>query len=355
MVPGLAGDEAHKRNLILLILFLFHLLPSVKPMKLQFFVVGSLVTFLLAAAGCESRQRSEPAAAAPKRYLSICGVAWSNGPVSSATMDPFVVEARVSAKELKPVNQILDFDETGLPKFPQKLTIVGSEGTCETKFTMPISVNVSRIIGSGGTTEHGYRLLAGPVSNDVMIPNYGSSGLFEFDRSDLKREDNLGLASAKVQRGWAAMIRPSGFPPLRTIRITTGRPALDQVGQIQSVAERAAAAVPYAALVTVEPGAKFSEGVEFIFLRAEASGMETTLDLYRIEQDGTTRRELTIKSGEYASFNRRNCTWTHSSTLPTADQAKHLPCFVQEAIFAAYEASNKSLKFFSGLIVPTFP
>jgi hypothetical protein len=370
-VPGLAGDEAHDRVLNLPILFLCLLLPSVKPMKLQFFVVGSLITFLFTAAGCESGQRSEPAAAtanrrplplwssakvdaAARRYLQICSLKWEDDGARAAMTELGECEAQVTNTQYKPVKQLLVFDNTSVSEFPKQLTLNGSLAICETKFNMPISMDVYRAKGSTVDWDHAYRIVAGPVSGGLTTPGYGSSGMFELDRNDWSSGGTEELASARLHDGWAAMVRPSGFPPLRTIRITTGRPTFIPNGPVQAGVAPATATYDYAVLVAVSPGASPELGFEYVFMRAEKSGQETTLEFNSIATGAQQSKKFYIKSGQYAIFDRSKNTWTLKTALPTASEVGGFPLYVKEAICGALNSPN-SLVFFSGATKPACP
>ena len=145
------------------------------------------------------------------------------------------------------------------------------------------------------------------------------------------------LAGAAVDAGWAAMIRSTGKPPLRTIRITTGRPALDTRTQTGSAPQPPSSNLPpapeYCVLVAIEPESTSDKGIEYYF---HAAPKDTTHTLWlRVGKDDK-KKLVELQSGYYIRVDRAQATEDITPLpFPTKDDLLNHPKWLQDAINAA--------------------
>ncbi|MCX5690180.1 MAG: hypothetical protein NTV94_10435 [Planctomycetota bacterium] len=289
------------------------------------------LTLALAAAACATSYRPRPASQA-----AVTTVLPS--PVNICLAAPDATEPMPDAEKvptITPVVQKLLVQYNGVQS---SYTIAGSASPCLCNYTVDTRFEVSRT-----TDIHPpYTFWAGPLSGHRPLP-----GAFLLDRSDWDLDDKLGVASVSIQQGWGMMIRPRGYPPLRTIRITTGRPRFHiKTDNAPAQTEPLAApTVRYAILGIIEPGATYANGHEYFFMREAKAGEEEKLTLMSISDGAQT---TTLSSGEYVAFDRKTGTFEKPAKLPSLEDLSKAPFkdFVKEAVCAAFKASNE--RFFSG-------
>lgn len=219
-----------------------------------------------------------------------------------------------------------------------KQHIAGDPQPCLFTHAVPMSMKVSR---DGGQTVD-YTVWAGPLSE-----NSPRSGSFLFDRSDWSLPANHGIASISLHQGWGMMIRHHGYPPLRTIRVTTGRPRLHLEFDAAATLVKPATAskLQYAILGIIQPDATDDSGLEYFFMGKANPGEETKITLVSISD---VNEKADLISGQYVAFDRQSGKFGKVAALPELkelEEASFRP-FVKEAVCAAYKASGE--KFFSG-------
>lgn len=154
------------------------------------------------------------------------------------------------------------------------------------------------------------------------------------DTTDYTAGSVTELASAIVDSGWAAMIRSTGKPPLRTIRITTGRPALNTSLAAHAATHGPAVTAPmateYAVLVALSPDAlDENTGVEYYFLAARPNE-DCSLDL--TVRDGASSPRLLLKSGSYLRVDRSSPQNPTIKPFPSSKELPSMPAWLQKAI-----------------------
>jgi hypothetical protein len=213
--------------------------------------------------------------------------------------------------------------------------------------------------------EASYEMYAGSLPSADL----NSKWALAIDQCDLDLPANQGMASTKLIAGWVVFVRSTGFPPVRTVRVTTGRPMLlpDLEAQEPNQPEfnpsrlrnqqRALADTPplpsnaYSLLAAIEPGAKAHSGKEYFFVINLPQG--ATITLRRIADDGSlvAGEEVVLKDSQYVCYNRAQYEkgWSTPTSLPSlaelADLTKHPP-FVKDAVCASYNYAKK--QFFTG-------
>lgn len=287
----------------------------------------SVTGLLLAAAGCCGRSADRKAVDATKEdprlsNVTICQ-AWEpvNGPAPEAQRVPTVT----------PILQHV-LVQYNLSQIHQD--IPGQTQPCLFTHTIPMRMEVTR----KDDKPPPYTVWAGPLSQETT-----RMGSFLFDRSDWGLPGNEGLASISLQRGWGMMIRHHGYPPLRTIRITTGRPRYHVA---DNALPAAASSLQYAILAVIEPNADDNTGLEYFFMRRADPNEEAKLTLMSIS-DGT--QTATLISGQYVAFDRVSGKFGPVAPLPTLkalQNTDNFKPFVKEAVCAAYKASKE--QFFTG-------
>jgi hypothetical protein len=145
------------------------------------------------------------------------------------------------------------------------------------------------------------------------------------------------LGGGVVDAGWAAMIRSTGKPPLRTIRITTGRPAFDTKAQSSEFPTQQQSALQQATefcvLVAIEPEATSDKGVEYYFLAAQKATTHT-LWLYVGKED--KEKLVQLHSGHYIRVDREKANEDIKPIpFPTKNDLVNHPKWLQDAIDAA--------------------
>lgn len=290
----------------------------------------SATTLLIAAAGGCWREADPPAPAAATvpvpAPVNICLAAPAE-PVPTPDADRKI-------PTISPVDQSLLVQYNGVQSNHK---IAGQIAPCLCTHTVSTRFEVTREQG----THPPYTIWAGPLSGQGNRP-----GSFLLDRSDWSLTDKLGIASISLQEGWAMMVRPSGYPPLRTIRITTGRPRFHLENAPAPATNQAAAPTTrYAILGVIEPGATTDSGLEYFFMREAKPGEEEKLTLLSISEGTQT---TTLSSGEYVAFDRKAGTFDKPAKLPTFEDLSKPPfkSYVKEAICAAFKASGE--RFFAG-------
>lgn len=122
------------------------------------------------------------------------------------------------------------------------------------------------------------------------------AGVVSLDRCRLKLGKDLLDPGACVLAGWAGIIRPiGGMPPIRTIRISPGRPK-------RHAAPSTFASDPYVMLHILQEGATAGAGIEYVMLRALAAPVK--LDLLLLDAKGDTLSTFTLKSGSPLRLDR---------------------------------------------------
>ncbi|MEI7658288.1 MAG: hypothetical protein WCK33_09515 [Phycisphaerae bacterium] len=142
---------------------------------------------------------------------------------------------------------------------------------------------------STGPAPHAYDFWAGLHSS---MP----AGIVAIDRCRLKIGASLLDQGACLEAGWAGIIRSlGGMPPIRTIRISPGRPKLQ-------AAAATFASDPYVMLHLLEPGATADKGVEYLMMRAVAKPVKMALLL--LDAKGDTLSTFTLASGSPLRLDR---------------------------------------------------
>jgi hypothetical protein len=122
------------------------------------------------------------------------------------------------------------------------------------------------------------------------------AGVVALDRCRLKLGGNMLDQGACLEAGWAGVFRPlGGMPPIRTIRISPGRPKLHATPSAFS-------GDPYAMLSILEPGATPRSGIEYVMLGP--SKKSVTMTLLLLDPDDNQVHPFTIKSGEAMRLDR---------------------------------------------------
>ncbi|MCX5690178.1 MAG: hypothetical protein NTV94_10425 [Planctomycetota bacterium] len=178
-----------------------------------------------------------------------------------------------------------------------------------------------------------YRIRLGTYEKPCQV-----TAQLRLDLVDIEPSTNIdNLAGAAVDAGWAAMIRSAGKPPLRTIRITTGRPALDARTQTGSAPQPPSSNLPpapeYCMLVAIEPEATSDKGVEYYFL---AAPKDTTHTLWLEVGKGKEKKRVDLPSGNYICVNRAEADpGIKPIPFPKKDHLINYPKWLQDAIDAA--------------------
>lgn len=108
------------------------------------------------------------------------------------------------------------------------------------------------------------------------------------DRRRLTEGVGLLDQGACLEAGWAGIIRSlGGMPPIRTIRISPGRPKLE--ARASSIGSE-----PCAMLHLLKEGATPTSGIEYVMLRAMAAPL--TMNLLLLDPKGSTPSSFTLKS-----------------------------------------------------------
>ncbi len=145
-------------------------------------------------------------------------------------------------------------------------------------------------------------------------------GVVTIDRCRLSLGADLLDQGACVEAGWAGIIRPlGGMPPIRTIRISPGRPKL-------LASESSFTKDPYSIVHLIEPGADAAKGLEYLTLKALAAAVK--LDLLLLDASGNTIQPFTLASGSPLRLDRATNTLTPApATLePWAADALRRAC-----------------------------
>ncbi len=301
-------------------------------------MILSVTGLLLAAAGCGGGPDDSKSVDAGKTPTPMPAPSPAPSPVTICQPLLPVPGPGPDAQRL-PLNLPVAQDVSVLyQSVPIQQKIAGDPQPCLFTYAVPMRMTVSR--DGGQTTD--YTVWAGPLSE-----NSPRSGSFLFDRSDWGLPNNQGLASISLHQGWGMMIRHHGYPPLRTIRVTTGRPRLHfEFDPATTLIQPAAASkLQYAILGVIEPDAADDSGLEYFFMRNANPGEEAKITLVSIS-DGNEKAKLS--SGQYVAFDRKSGKFGKVAALPELKELEETAFkpFVKEAVCAAYKASGE--KFFSG-------
>jgi hypothetical protein len=157
----------------------------------------------------------------------------------------------------------------------------------ELRLRLDATVTVSEeVAGSKGLV---YDFHAGPHSTL-------REGVVTIDRCRLALGPDLLDQGACAEAGWAGIIRSlGGMPPIRTIRISPGRPKL-------RAAATSFATDPYAMLHILQEGASPASGIEYLMLKGLASDVK--LDLLLLDAKGGTMSPFTLRSGSPLRLDR---------------------------------------------------
>lgn len=145
-------------------------------------------------------------------------------------------------------------------------------------------------------------------------------GVVTIDRCRLSLGADLLDQGACAEAGWAGVIRPlGGMPPIRTIRISPGRPKL--LAPASSFMKH-----PYSIVHLIEPGADAATGLEYLMLIALPNPVK--LDLLLLDPSGKTIVPFTLASGSPLRLDRAANTLTPApATLePWATDALRRAC-----------------------------
>lgn len=267
-------------------------------------VSAGLITAALGASGCDRSRHAER------------GILTQETPAT-----PRADSGRV------PIIQLI---QSSLPPAGTTIKLAGSEVSSTLSRSRPVSFRVRRdTVVEGGD----YAFAAGPVTGDPL-----KTFRLELDRSDFPYLGDDGRASVAVIQGWAMIARPSGFPPLRTIRTTTGRPYNLDALIVPPVAKLDACepnGQPYEMLLVVEPESSACKGVEYYFMSKRPLAQSFWMQSLGECPDQRAQTFRCISSGQYVTFDRSTGAWECPKDLPTMAQLQEFPRWVRDAVCAA--------------------
>lgn len=142
---------------------------------------------------------------------------------------------------------------------------------------------------SGESKGLDYEFHAGPHSNL-------REGVVTLDRCRLSLGPDLLDQGACVEAGWAGVFRPlGGMPPIRTIRISPGRPKL-------LATPPSFGTTPFTLMHALEEGATPTKGIEYLILLSPQAKVK--LDLLLLDSRGNIHSTFTLKSGSPLRLDR---------------------------------------------------
>ncbi len=226
----------------------------------------------------------------------------------------------------------------GLPQPKKK--ILGDLLPLDQLFTKSRQVLVSRDDKKPGD----YMLYVSPFN----LP--GAYAEILLDRCDVDSLATEGIANSSLVAGWAVMTRGYGLPPIRTVRITTGRPSTfpfdgsKPVETPPSIGQHPAGEVDiniagYSVLAAIEPNGY----LEYFFVTDNAGGSPITL--YAIEGGtvNTAKKSAPLQNNQFVCFDpNTQAGWGPVMNFVTIKdlETRHKK-FVKEAVCGACAISGK--------------
>ncbi len=170
-----------------------------------------------------------------------------------------------------------------------------------TELRLRLDAKVSVNEEAAGSKGLAYDFHAGPHSTL-------RESIVAIDRCRLSLGPDLLDQGACVETGWAGVIRSlGGMPPIRTIRISPGRPKL-------RAASSSLGTDPYAILHLLQDGVTPTSGIEYLMLKSLAAPVK--LDLLLLDAKGTTLSTFTLRSGSPLRLDRSKNTLEPAPPTP---------------------------------------